>query len=161
MWRIYSPKRDGIRIKTTTHKLLSSLYSGGSNKPSWSCVIGKVQYLPENKLNEFANSIYVNGSLTKDNIFRSLLVKRLAFKHENEVRLLYFDLDNDVSGNLFQHTIDPHDLISQIMIDPRLTFKEYKHIKDEISERTGYSGPIKRSLLYAAPEEVVLNDNTA
>jgi hypothetical protein len=76
MWRIYSPNKDGIRIKTTISKLLSSLYYGGINKPSWSCVIGKVEYLTENKLNKYANSIYVNGALSKENLFRSLLVKR-------------------------------------------------------------------------------------
>lgn len=83
MWRIYSPDKDGIRIKTTIRKLLSSLYYGSVHKPSWSCVIGKVEYLTERKLNKYANSIYVNGSLSKENLFRSLLVKRRAFKHEN------------------------------------------------------------------------------
>ncbi|MES9858701.1 MAG: DUF2971 domain-containing protein [Sedimenticola sp.] len=161
MWRIYSPNCDGIRIRTTTNKLLESLYFGGSNKPSWSCVIGNVRYLPEKKLRNFANSIYINGGLTKESIFQSLLVKRLAFKHENEVRLLYFDLKEKVKGDLFPYTIDPHSLISQIMIDPRLTYKEYERLRKEIVQRTGYSGLIKRSLLYAAPEEIILNDNSA
>lgn len=159
MWRIYSPNKDGIRIKSTIKKLLSSLYNGNVNKPSMSCVIGKVEYLTEIKLNKYANSIYVNGALSKDNLFRSLLVKRRAFKHENEVRLLYFDLDYINTGKLFSFEINPHELIDQIMIDPRKSYSDYLMIKDEIKEKTGFSRAIKRSLLYKAPEELVLNDN--
>lgn len=159
MWRIYSPNKNGIRIKTTIRKLLSSLYLGNANKPSWSCVIGKVEYLTEPKLNKYANSIYVNGALSKKNLFRSLLVKRRAFQHENEVRLLYFDLDSLNTGQLFSFSIKPHELIDQIMIDPRKTYKEYQAIKDEIKNTTDYKGTIKRSLLYRAPEQLVLHDN--
>ncbi|MEW8687321.1 MAG: DUF2971 domain-containing protein [Candidatus Thiodiazotropha sp.] len=159
MWRIYSPNKDGIRIKSTIRKLLSSLYFGNVNKPSMSCVIGKVEYLTETKLNNYANSIYVNGALSKDNLFRSLLVKRRAFKHENEVRLLYFDLDYTNAGKLFSFGIKPHELIDQIMIDPRKTYSDFLMIKDEIKVKTGFSGAIKRSLLYKAPEELVLDDN--
>lgn len=159
MWRIYSPDSKGIRIKTTIRKLLESLYYGGSNKPSWSCVVGRVEYLSEKKLITFANSIYISGALSKDNLFRSLLVKRLAFKHENEIRLLYFDLEKKTKGKLFYFEVDPYKFIDQIMIDPRSTYNEFKNVRSTILERTGYSGPIKRSLLYSAPEEIELNDN--
>jgi hypothetical protein len=159
MWRIYSKDCDAVRIKTTVRKLLGSLYNGGSNKPSMSCIVGKVQYLSEKSLKRFANSIYVNGELTKENLFRSLLVKRLAFKHESEIRLLYFDLDRKVKGDFYFFDIQPDELIEQIMLDTRCTYNEFEDFKTEILEKTSFSGPIKRSLLYTAPENIELNDN--
>ena len=117
MWRIYSADCKGIRIKTTIRKLLRSLYDGGTHKPSWSCVVGKVQYLYEKRLMEFANNLYCDGSLSKENLFQSLLVKRRAFKHEREVRILYFDLDNKENGKIFSYGINPHHLIDQLMTE--------------------------------------------
>ena len=161
MWRIYSSDFQGIRIKTTVRKLLDSLYNGSCHKPSMSCVIGKVQYLSQEKLKKFANNIYQNGSLSKENLFKSLLVKRLAFKHEREVRILYFDLDKRENGKLFPYNINPHDLIDQLMLDPRLTVEEANKLKGKIIKTTGYRGKIKRSLLYAAPKQIILNERPA
>ena len=45
--------------------------------------------MPKKKLIEFANNIFDDGSVANDNLFHRLLVERLAFKHEREVRLLY------------------------------------------------------------------------
>jgi len=161
MWRIYSPDKRGIRIKTTPNKLLSSLYHGGAENSSRSCVIGKVRYLSENRLLEFGNSIYKNCSLSKDNLFQSLLVKRLAFKHEREVRLMYYDLNDSERSKKFSYEFNPHEVIDQLMIDPRLTKEEAYSMKSEIIKATGYKGSIKRSLLYAVPDEIILNDNKA
>lgn len=158
MWRIYSHDHRGIRIKTTVRKLLSSLYHGGAHQPDMFCVIGRVEYLTEKRLLEFANGIYHDGALSKDDLFGSLLVKRKAFKHENEVRLLYFDTEKNVGGKLFRYTVAPHELIEQIMIDPRISYREYQEMKSEIKERTGFSGDIRRSLLYRTPEEIILSD---
>lgn len=159
MWRIYSPEKKGIRIKTTPNKLLSSLYHGGAEDPSRSCVVGKVRYLSEKRLKGFGNSIYKNGALSKESLFQSLLVKRLAFKHEREVRLIYFDLHDSEKSKKFSYKIDPHELIDQLMIDPRLPKAEAEELKYEIIKKTKYKGSVKRSLLYAVPEEIVLNDN--
>lgn len=159
MWRIYSSDGNGIRIKTTVRKLLSSLYHGNIYKADRSCIIGKVEYLSEKKLSKFANNLYVDGRLSKENLFRSLLVKRLAFRHEREIRLLYFDLEKNLKGNFFSFNVDPHELVDQIMIGPWSTYKEFKSIKREILDKTRFCGPIKRSLLYSAPEECIFRSS--
>lgn len=158
MWRIYSNDYTGIRIKTTIRKLLASLNGGCAYKPDWFCVVGKVMYLKEKKLFEFANNIYHNGSLLKDDLFNTLLVKRRAFEHESEIRVLYFDDRKSEGGKLFRYKIDPYQLIDQIMLDPRLSTKKISALKNEIRDRTAYPGPIRRSLLYKPPEEVILRD---
>lgn len=158
MWRIYSQDARGIRIRTTIRKLLESLYHSGVNRPEMFCVVGKVKYLREEALKRFANSIYKNGSLEKDYFFETLLVKRLAFQHEKEVRLLYFDSDEIEDGRLLRYKMNPHDIIEQIMIDPRVSYDEYKILKATIQHRTQFKGRILRSLLYSPPEEMILND---
>lgn len=161
MWRIYSPKLRGIRIRTTVRDLLESLYRGGVNRPDMFCVVGKVRYLGEKALRRFANGIYRNGSLEKDNLFRTLLVKRPAFRHEKEVRLLYFDERREAEGRLLRYKLDAHNLIDQIMIDPRVSYDEFRRLKGTIQSRTKFQGRILRSLLYSPPEETILEETAA
>jgi hypothetical protein len=44
MWRIYSPYKDGVRLKSTPRKLLGSLQSVIGKFATISCFIGSVQY---------------------------------------------------------------------------------------------------------------------
>lgn len=55
------------------------------------------------------------------------------------------------------YKIDPHDLIDQIMIDPRVSVSEYNKVKVKIKLETGFKGEIRRSLIYAPPKEMVFN----
>lgn len=158
MWRIYSPDSRGIRIRTTVKKLLHSLYHGGVNRPDMFCGVGKVSYLRDQALSQFANSIYKNGSLEKVSLFRSLLVKRTAFRHEKEVRLLYFDDQRQTDGQFLRYKLNAHNLIDQIMIDPRVSNAEFRKLKEEIQCRTEFKGRILRSLLYSPPEETIIEE---
>jgi hypothetical protein len=169
MWRIYSPDSKGVRIRTTIRKLITSLYKETTCSNYFTSYIGKVEYLKESELKEFSNSLFYDDRIENENLFRSLLVKRKAFKHEGEIRLLYFDLIDEIEGRtnssdktgLFSYTVDPHILIDQFMLDPRLDAFETAHLKGKLKELTGFEGAIKRSLLYSAPEEVILNVNKA
>ena len=112
----------------------------------------------EKKLMEYANSTFDEAGISIENLFRSLLLKRRAFIHESEVRLLYDEWDESALENsLYSYSINPHELISQIMIDPRRSYAEFKRIKTTIRSLTGYRGEIKRSLLYALPKDLVLD----
>jgi hypothetical protein len=85
---------------------------------------------------------------------QTLLVKRPAFRHEREVRLLYIPYDkNQVAKNLFSYCVDPYTLIDQIMIDPRVSKENWVELKQKIRNRTKFQGEIKRSLLYAPPPD--------
>ena len=82
---------------------------------------------------------------------------------------MYSDLVDELEGRinssgktgLFSYALDPHNLIDQFMLDPRLDAAEAKSLKSKLKKLTGFDGSIKRSLLYAAPEEVVINANKA
>lgn len=164
MWRIYSKnmirgnrddiRADGIRIRTTVEKLLNSLSGQVPEYTSLSCFIGKVKYLSDKELKDFAQNHFTDG-LGSDgvNIAQTLLIKRNAFLHEREVRLIYFSSNKTkLEDNLFSYKIDPHSLIDQIMLHPLLTKEEANKLEAEIKIKTNFKGEIKRSLLYAPPE---------
>jgi len=159
MWRIYSPNKEGIRIRTTIGQLLNSIYSAQETAlPDAHCCIGKVEYLKDKKLMERANSTFDETGILVGNIFRSLLMKRLAFKHENEVRLIYDAWDEEITQhNIYKYDFKPHENISQIMIDPRRSYDEFKSLEKIIRLATGFKGEIKRSLLYQLPKDTVLD----
>lgn len=158
MWRIYSPKANAVRIRSTISSLLETL---GQACGAWAHVeafIGKVKYLPNKRLIEYANNVFNGSAILGARMFaQTLLIKRPAFKHEREVRLLFFPHDETHAKDDFHsYAIDPHVFVDQIMIDPRLPEKNANTLRDRIRKRTGYQGSIKRSLLYAAPPKLVL-----
>lgn len=158
MWRIYSPDRDAVRIRTTVGKLLDSLSEANVGHESDRCFIGRVTYPTEVKLRTFAQNVFKDG-LRAEAVVRSLLVKRRAFEHEKEVRLIYFETQPVVHKNgVYRYPLDPISVFNQVMIDPRLSVEGYKALKREIIDRTGMEkGNIKRSLLYKPPEGFVVS----
>ena len=158
MWRIYSPNKDGLRIRTTARYLLESMYEAHPELPEAKCCVGKVEYKTEKKIMEIANNTFDDSGISVENIFRSLLVKRKAFTHESEVRILYDAwAEKSTASDLYGYKIDPHRLVGQIMVDPRQSYSEFKRMKMIIREKTRYQGSIKRSLLYTLPKDIIVN----
>lgn len=120
--------------------------------------IGKVEYKSESKIMALAKKAFTkSGQMTFGSLFRTLLVKRKAFEHEKEIRLIQLDWGKELPQNdIFSYEIDPHELITQIMIDPRISDQEFKKITNDIRQRTGYQGEIKKSLLYRLPKTVTI-----
>ena len=157
MWRIYSPDKNGLRIRTTIRKLRDSLYAAQPSLSDVRCCVGKVEYLSNKDLMKIANTTFDDSGIGVDDLFRSLLVKRLAFLHEREVRILYQEFEDDVfSNDTYSYGVDPHTLIEQIMIDPRRSHQESEVTKEIIRKTTNFKGEIKRSLLYTLPKAITL-----
>ena len=158
MWRIYAPDKKGIRIRTRISDLFDSLRKElpGSFEGQW--CIGRVRYLAQAKMRRVADRTFDDSGISTVKLLESLLVKRPAFKHEREVRLLYFEIDDTLATrDVCSYEVDSHTLISQIMVDPRLTAREAAELKEEIRDTTGFNGEIKRSLLYTPPRGNVVN----
>lgn len=150
MWRIYSPDSHGVRIRALPSRLLEGLTK--SLQPGSRGFIGAVQYLPEKRLMRFVQAALAPGKLDDAvEVAKTLLVKRPAFRHEAEVRVLLMNPGAPSNQKLAQYPVDPHELIDQLMLDPRLSKAEFEKVKHEIRQRTGFAGTIKRSLLYAPP----------
>lgn len=166
MWRIYSEDKCSVRIRTTIRKLFNSLYDSQGHDSlaciglrNEKCFIGRVRYLTSTKLKFFASEVFSEQAGTRTfSLASSLCVKRPAFKHENEVRLIYFEHDvSSYAEDLFRYQFDSHEVVDQLMLDPRLSIDEAEKLKKEIIDRIGFKGSIKRSLLYALPESLIID----
>lgn len=153
MWRIYSPKKNAVRVRTTIKKLAESLSAGLGNWAHQQAFIGRVAYLKDRELIDFGNNVFSHG-LQAVALAQNLLIKRKAFQHEKEVRLLYFERTKPKS-DLYSYTINPHSLIDQIMVDPRVPVAKVDAFKRKIRKKTGFNGDVVRSLLYAPPQGMI------
>lgn len=159
MWRIYSPDKGAVRIRSTPRRLLESL-AATTGAPCDEAFIGKVKYLSQAKLVRFAESALQIPDGLEVRMARTLLVKRMAFDHEQEVRLLFIGpvtMLAEARKSIHSYTVDPHDLIDQVMVDPRQSLSDFKSIRQQIHERTGFKGPVVRSLLYEPPPQMLLS----
>ncbi|MDW7673638.1 MAG: DUF2971 domain-containing protein [Bacillota bacterium] len=137
MWRIYSPKKQGILIGTTTEKFRKI------DKLSYG-VLGKVKYYSDIK--EVLKYLGDNHGLSGG------LVKRTAFEYENEVRLLTlrkFINDSDKEGPYINIPLEPTDFIEDIIIDPRASQWLVEAITS-YCKRVGFKFIPKQSELYCA-----------
>lgn len=162
MWRIYSQDKRGVRIRTKIGDLLDSICIATIDRANCEHCVGKVDYVRERDLVTKARDTFSeDGTVTFGGLFRSLLIKRRAFKHENEIRIMFCDWSDCASTeNIFKYSINPHELITQMMLDPRLERHEAEKLKAEIRTRTGFKGDIKRSRLYRLPESLTMEVKT-
>jgi hypothetical protein len=154
MWGIYAndTNRRYLRIRSTPRKLLNSLVDAHPKIPHDTCFIGKVEYKIEKELKAFVEG-GAHLHITSKALARSLLLKRRAFRHEREVRLIYFAEDQrHFEDGLYRYKVNPHELITQIMGDPNRDRWQWKSDKAKIKAATGYNGPVKRSKIYDPPE---------
>jgi len=157
MWRIYSPNKDGVRMKTTPRKLLNSLSSKTEKNPEVKCFIGKVKYKNKKNLEDCFSEIDLlnsNGS----GIAASLLYKRKEFSHEKEVRLIYIGDSGKCDSDIFQYEIKPNELFERILFDPRMESSLRKSYISAI-KCLGCNSEVRRSTLYDAPQLLEVNLN--
>lgn len=130
MWRIYSSNSEGLMIGTTAKKFRSVVYTSPA-------VLGKVTYIDYGK-SEIPES---------SSMFDPALIKRKAFEHEHEVRLLTVSSKSS-SKKVIYLDIDPYDFIEEIVIDPRASEWFVKVVVD-YCKRAGFSITVSKSSLYA------------
>lgn len=132
MWRIYSPSNENVMIKSTPTKLLESLIKNikfGNLK----CFIGKVNYIDEDKYQDYFDefcTFWSDGS----GIAKAMLCKRKAFKHEEEIRLIYSVNNSEIKGKLYSYEVNLSNIIDELIMDPRMSevlFECYKTIIDD------------------------------
>lgn len=157
MWRIYSPNKEGVRIKSTVGDLLAAIYQSHQPHPELRCCIGKVGYKKSKELLWHANNTFDESGISVEKLFHSLLLKRLPFEHEKEVRLLWQSWDESLdTEETYRYKVDPNQIVKEIMIDPRRSYEEFKLIRLIIQRSTSFKGPIKRSLMYQLPKNLVV-----
>ena len=145
------PRDEGVRVRSTPRKLLEALLKGKRAEDGSCCFIGSVQYLARNALlQEVANAIGAVGLGVFEhpaNRAKLLLLKREAFAHEAEVRLIQVRHGPDSPDALLRVQIDPNTVFDEISFEPRLAVFERKEREEAVSD-LGYTGPFCESGLY-------------
>lgn len=150
MWRIYSPNKDGVRLKTTPRKLLAALKKHVGQFSDIQCFIGKVEYKKKLELLEIFSKIDLL-STDGTGIAKSLLYKRPEFSHEREVRLIYSGDDNNSPSDIYSFEIDPNKLFDRVLFDPRMEESLRKSYISAV-KGLGCTVEVKRSTLYDLPK---------
>ena len=153
MWRIYSPAPYDkcVRIRTTPRKLIQTSLKALEACQGGEFFFGKVRYVTDKGLLQFGNSVF-GGGITPKAIAETLCVKRNAFRHESERRLIFLGKGGDNAEKLKRFSISPTDLIEQVMLDPRLTSQQSTGLKSYLIRKARYSGQVLQSLLYHRPK---------
>ena len=158
MWRIYSQDMKGIKVRTTICKLFESLYDKTDSYRKLKYFVGKVSYESrqeiENFLSRFAFTDLALGGQA-DNFARTLCIKRPEFDHEQEVRLLFQDAQNQHTGEKFiAFNLDHSSVFDEVVIDPRMPEEEFEEVKAELMVN-GCVAPITQSTLYKISKIII------
>ncbi|AGA68710.1 Protein of unknown function (DUF2971) [Desulfitobacterium dichloroeliminans LMG P-21439] len=142
MWRIYSSNRQGIMIETD----VDSFFEIDNLKRA---VLAKVIYFNKSNYIEKRYEIANNKSY---HYAGEMALKREAFKHENEVRLLvclqgYRDIENWWDIPVVGFNINPNTFIKSITFDPRAD-EWFVDAMKKYCQSKGLICPIGKSTLY-------------
>ena len=157
MWRIYSPNHLGIRIGTSTKKLRTALEKGikGSTKK---LRMEDVSYLSQYDLN--AKSKNIRNELERDfNVDKSidlLFMKRKAYEHESEYRVVLIDEQPPEESSGISVSINPVQVVDSILIDPRAPKELADALMFYFKEKIGFKKKCEKSRLYKTPMPLVV-----
>jgi hypothetical protein len=156
LWRIYSPNKDSVRVKTTLGKLFDGFYNVEVSGAYINYFIGKINYMTAKEMKvSFENPATLTQifkDMTGKEAVKTLLLKRKEFDHEKEVRLIYSASSQkyDLSKSIYQYPVEPNELIDELLFDPRFDTNLFSCVKDKLTS-IGYKNPISISELYQVP----------
>ena len=156
MWRIYSPLggQRGVKVRSSARKIFDNLQAIGSRAPYLQFYIGPVEYLEESKIEAGVRAIKFQdlaaGGMSEQ-FAKFLLIKRNAFQHEAEVRLLFNDIDpRRAKDGILTISLDHQSVFDEVVLDPRLQPIEYRAMEAGL-RAVGCQIPISQSTLYRTP----------
>lgn len=135
MWRIYSATHAGIKATARLGDLLDGLAASVSLAAHMSSLT--------------FTDLALGG--TNDRFAELLCVKREAFAHESEIRLLYCDVDRKrADGKVYRYGFDPNSVLKSVEVDPRMSQQDADAVISQL-RLEGLTVPAARSTLYDAP----------
>ncbi len=157
LWRIYSPAKDGVRVKSTIGRLFNGLYRDNDWRAWASYFIGKVLYRKEREIVTFLKR-GISAAALADNRWTAstLLMKRQEFAHENEIRLLYIEygIRRAQRNSTYSYKIDTNKTFTEMLFDPRMTSADFQRCVARVRS-LGYDGKTAQSRLYQIPTVTV------
>lgn len=138
-----------VRIRSTVSNLVA-LLSAEIDRIEASVFIGEVFYSPEAIIKSKAEFLRAGSSDVIRDAASALNLKRLAFKFEQEVRVLWIDRLEKRSAQIID--FDPTNLIDAVMIGPTLDVDSGKRLKTMLVPLGMPAEKIKRSMIYCRPK---------
>jgi Protein of unknown function (DUF2971) len=151
MWRIYSPSKLGVRIRVDAVRFNESLAEACESQ-GVKFRIGGVRYV--NAMEELIDTPPTVSSNSESNASflaatDHLFLKRLAFSHEAEVRVVLLS-DNKTNGKGGQYlNLNAQSLIQNVLVDPRAPDEYVDAYTALIREEFGSLVQVQKSRLYA------------
>jgi len=143
LWRIYSPHREGLLLQTSVKKfeLMKNQIKFGMLSPI-------IYY--DDLMQTFK---YIKTVKFPKNFFIDAFLKRKAFEHEKEVRLITLNDERCLRKRIkecryIEIELNPLDFIEGILIDPRASDQYVTAIK-KYCERAGFTIVPEKSDLYS------------
>jgi hypothetical protein len=150
LWRIYSPYKIGIRVRTTVETLFGTIWRDEDENAATRYFIGKVDYLsPAEFLNRFKDPCSLLFDTSARAPVVALLSKRKAFSHEREVRLILQDSTNR-EDQIVYVKIKPNEVFKTLQFDPRMDSNTVETFVS-VLRSIGFRNRISQSNLYNAP----------
>lgn len=156
-WNNYSNGQIGISLKIKRRRFLEVLEE---HTTDYDIYIGKVNYIKtadiKKKLSDIEplKSIHPFELINRQLLIRLLLLKRIAFRYEDEIRVLavkkYKTKENGVK---LSYTLDPYELIDSIAIDPNAERNTENMLKNIFKKGYGFK-KVYKSQLYSMPNDI-------
>lgn len=160
MWRIYSADRTAVRIRTSRARLQRELTKHAEERRI-DFLIGDVDYLPSRQVNAriAALATDLERNYTSRRAADALLVKRDAFDHEAEVRVIIHD--RNLAGQVkpkpsYRLPVSIDGLIDSIFFDPRADDAFVKMCTYYLENSLNFEGTISKSALYRVREPIIV-----
>ncbi|WP_313912841.1 hypothetical protein [Tahibacter sp.] len=162
-WRLYENRCDHrdsegmplgrgpppVRIQTTLKKLIDAVCQ---SLPAFDAKVffAPVGYAMTEELLRYRNSLTSDPAEIAREAAHALTFKRLAFKFEKEVRVIW--IDRSLEGTFRRMPLDPNAFIERVMIGPVLENEvaRAEAVRQELG-KAGFQGVVQRSLIYRAP----------
>ena len=149
LWRIYSPTKQSVRLQTTIRKLGNATRQCVETSADITCAtIGPVKYFQPAKFRKWVQARGRSEGAAPA-LIDSLFIKRTAFSHESELRLILQrkELIAQKGKPHIKLAIDPNKFFNEIALDPRVTDDQVT-IYTHMLRKLGYENRIYRSPLY-------------
>lgn len=150
MWRNYCSLDCGVRIGTTSEKLIQAIWNGTDTFTPLQTFVGRVRYLDDGSLKaELAGCSEYGHPLMNSSgrgIAQMLLIKRTEFDYEEEVRALVSD--DKMVGDTKTFVIDPRGFIDSITFAPKMNDTLRDALANHLVSQGFSRNCITRSTLY-------------
>jgi hypothetical protein len=163
MWRIYSPNHFGVRIKVRRKELSEQLAKAKEKVPYKNKKIGAVKYKRQSEIDIEHKHMVTEHQENYQPLkaLDALMLKRNAFNHEAETRVLIYAKNIPTSSNGIRIPISPHSLIETVLADPRMPDAVYKAFSSYVKGKVGFKGRFGKSKIYTtnAPLKIGYDDD--